>query len=214
MDGTLAEIRMFAGTFPPRNWAFCYGQLLPISTNQALFSLVGTYYGGDGRNTFGLPDFRGRTAIGTGSGPGLTPRVLGQMYGFEKHQMSTAELAAHHHTATWAQTAGSGSGTGVGPVTINPIAVNDSGNADDPTNAYPAVHEPQADQPFSTSTADHVNMAPLSGTATTSVVLNDVTVAGAVVVDNTGSNVPFNIMQPWTCVQHIICIEGLYPSRN
>jgi len=73
----IGEIRLFAGNFAPRGWAFCEGQLLPISQNTALFSLLGTTYGGDGRSTVGLPDLRGRTAIHPGNGPGLPPRVQG-----------------------------------------------------------------------------------------------------------------------------------------
>ena len=79
----IAEIILFAGNFAPRGWAFCDGQILPISQNQALFSLLGTIYGGDGRTTFGLPDLRGRVPMHPGSGPGLTPRNLGQKGGKE-----------------------------------------------------------------------------------------------------------------------------------
>ena len=75
---------MFAGTFAPRNWAFCDGQILPISNYTALFSLLGTTYGGDGRTTFALPDLRGRTAVHPGDGPGLTRRLLGQRGGTER----------------------------------------------------------------------------------------------------------------------------------
>lgn len=83
----LAGISLFAGTFAPRGWAFCSGQLLAISSNQALFSLVGTIYGGDGRTTFGLPDLRGRVAVGSegnATGPGLTQRRLGAKFGSER----------------------------------------------------------------------------------------------------------------------------------
>jgi len=82
-EAFIGEIRMFAGNFPPRGWAFCDGQLLPISQNAALFSLLGTNYGGDGRTTFGLPDLRGRAPVHAGTGPGLTPRSIGQKGGVE-----------------------------------------------------------------------------------------------------------------------------------
>jgi microcystin-dependent protein len=86
-DPFIAEIMMFGGNFAPRGWALCDGQILAIANNQALFSLVGTTYGGDGRTTFGLPDLRGRTAIHPGQGPGLTPRSWGQKGGTEdSHQ--------------------------------------------------------------------------------------------------------------------------------
>lgn len=98
MEPTLAEIRMFAGNFAPRNWALCQGQLLPIAQNQALFSLLGTMYGGDGRTTFALPDLRGRTALGTGQGPGLPNYPQGQKAGQTTVTLSTNTMPAHTHT--------------------------------------------------------------------------------------------------------------------
>ena len=85
----IAEVRIFAGNFAPRGWAFCNGQLLPIAQNTALFSLLGTVYGGDGRTTVGLPDLQGRAAMHPGRGPGLTPRVLGQKLGAETVALSS-----------------------------------------------------------------------------------------------------------------------------
>src|SRR5690606_21678322 len=82
-DGYIGEIRMFAGNFAPRGWAFCEGQMLPISQNTALFSLLGTTYGGDGRTTFALPDLRGRVPVQSGTGPGLSSYRLGQSGGSE-----------------------------------------------------------------------------------------------------------------------------------
>ncbi len=96
-DPYVGEIRMFAGNFAPRNWAFCDGQLLTVSQNDALFSLFGTIYGGDGRTTFGLPDLRGRVPIHAGSGPGLTSRIIGARAGAETHRLTENELAAHSH---------------------------------------------------------------------------------------------------------------------
>ncbi len=93
----VGEIRMFAGNFAPRGWALCDGQLLAVSQNDALFSLFGTIYGGDGRTTFGLPDLRGRIPIHAGSGPGLTPRNLGSRSGQERVQVTVAQLPAHSH---------------------------------------------------------------------------------------------------------------------
>ncbi|MDW3652287.1 MAG: tail fiber protein [Bacteroidia bacterium] len=83
MEGYIGEVKMFAGNFAPRGWALCQGQLLAISSNSALFSILGTTYGGDGRTTFALPDLRGRTAVGTGAGPGLSDRNLGTKFGSE-----------------------------------------------------------------------------------------------------------------------------------
>lgn len=98
MEGFLGEIRFFAGNFAPRSWAFCEGQLLPISQNSALFSILGTIYGGDGRTTFGLPDMRGRVAIHAGNGPGLSDRRLGAKGGTETNTVTTAQIPSHNHT--------------------------------------------------------------------------------------------------------------------
>ncbi len=93
----IGEITMFAGNFAPRGWAFCDGQLLSVSQNDALFSILGTIYGGDGRTTFGLPDLRGRAAMHAGTGPGLTPRKLGAKGGAETVTLTTDQMASHNH---------------------------------------------------------------------------------------------------------------------
>lgn len=94
----IAEIRIFAGNFAPRGWAFCNGQLLPISQNTALFSLIGTTYGGDGRTTTALPNLEGRAPMHPGRGPGLTSRRLGEKGGVEDVTLSEAEMPSHKHT--------------------------------------------------------------------------------------------------------------------
>ena len=93
----IAEIRIFAGNFAPRSWAFCNGQLLPISQNTALFSLIGTTYGGDGRSTTALPDMKGRAPMHPGRGPGLTARRLGQRGGVEHVTLTEAQMPSHNH---------------------------------------------------------------------------------------------------------------------
>ena len=93
----IAEIRIFAGNFAPRSWAFCDGQLLPIAQNTALFSLIGTTYGGDGRTTTALPNLKGRAPMHPGRGPGLTSRRLGQRGGTETITLSEAQMASHNH---------------------------------------------------------------------------------------------------------------------
>ncbi len=94
----IAEIRIFAGNFAPRGWAFCNGQLLPVSQNTALFSLIGTTYGGDGRSTTALPNLEGRAPMHPGRGPGLTARRLGQRGGVEMVTLSEAQMPNHTHT--------------------------------------------------------------------------------------------------------------------
>jgi len=96
-DPMIGEIRLFAGNFAPRGWALCQGQLLSISQNNALFSILGTTYGGDGRTTFALPDLRGRVPIGNGQGPGLTNVTLGRKSGTENITISTSQLPSHNH---------------------------------------------------------------------------------------------------------------------
>lgn len=95
----IGELRLFAGNFAPRGWAFCLGQLVPISQNTALFSLLGTTYGGDGRTTFGLPDLSDRVPIGQGRGPGLSDRGLGDTGGAAEVRLTAAQLPAHTHPA-------------------------------------------------------------------------------------------------------------------
>jgi len=96
----VGQINMFAGNFAPRGWAFCSGQLLAISQNTALFSLLGTVYGGDGQTTFALPDLRGRVPIHPGTGVGLSPRSLGETGGAETVALAESQLPSHTHTAT------------------------------------------------------------------------------------------------------------------
>jgi len=93
----IAEIRIFAGNFAPRGWAFCNGQLLPISQNTALFSLIGTTYGGDGRTTTALPNLQGRAPMHAGNGPGLTSRRLGERAGTTTVTLSEAQMPNHTH---------------------------------------------------------------------------------------------------------------------
>jgi microcystin-dependent protein len=99
MDPFLGEIRLFAGNFAPAKWALCNGAILPIQRYTALFSLLGTYYGGNGTTTFALPNLQGRTPIHQGQGPGLTQRTLGDEGGQAAVQLSLTEMAAHTHAA-------------------------------------------------------------------------------------------------------------------
>ena len=117
MEPFIGMIVMFGGNFAPRSWALCDGQLLPIAQNQALFSILGTIYGGDGRTTFALPDLRGRVAMHPGSGPGLTTRSLGQKSGSETVTLNVNQIPSHRHN-----------------VQCDP----DPGTKRVPTNAYPA----------------------------------------------------------------------------
>jgi microcystin-dependent protein len=97
MDPYIAEIRILACNFAPRGWAMCNGQLLPIQQNTALFSLIGTFYGGNGTTTFALPNLQGNVPMHAGSGPGLTPRSLGELGGSSSVTLLTSEMPAHPH---------------------------------------------------------------------------------------------------------------------
>src|SRR5258708_34416402 len=115
----VAEITMFGFNFAPRGWAFCRGQLMPISQNTALFSLLGTTYGGDGKSTFALPDLQDQTVVSFGQGPGLSPYDLGEQVGVPDVTLLSSEMPAHSHffnanTSTGTTVAASGNQLGVG----------------------------------------------------------------------------------------------------
>src|ERR1700733_1862166 len=99
MDPFVAEIRIFLFNFAPKGWAFCNGQILPLSQNTALFSLLGTTYGGDGKSTFGLPNMQGMAPMQQGQGPGLSQRFLGETGGEETVTLLQTEIPSHNHFA-------------------------------------------------------------------------------------------------------------------
>lgn len=99
MEPFIGQILLFGGNFAPRGWALCDGQLLPIAQNSALFSILGTTYGGDGINTFALPDLRGRAPVHMGHGPGLSNYRLGEKTGVESVTLTVAQIPSHSHTA-------------------------------------------------------------------------------------------------------------------
>jgi len=128
----IGEIKIVGFNFPPRGWATCDGQLLPINQYQALFSLMGTYYGGDGRTTFGLPDLRGRFPMHTGTGPGLSSRNIGSRTGTEYNTLTTNQLPSHNHGGTV-------------------VTSTDEGDRTDPAGAYLARPEEPV-QPYAGTT--------------------------------------------------------------
>jgi len=168
----VGEIRMFAGNFAPRGWAFCDGQLLAVSQNDALFSLLGTIYGGDGRTTFGLPDMRGRIPLHAGTGPGLSQRRLGAKGGAEKVTLTVNQLPSHTH---------------------NFQASQDIANQTDPSGQFIAQ---------STLIDLYVqDTNPSESMATNS-------------VDGIGGSRSHTNLQPFLCINYIIALFGIYPSRN
>jgi len=169
----IGQITLFAGNFAPRGWAFCNGQLLSISQNTALFSILGTTYGGDGRTTFGLPDLRGRVPIHPGQGPGLSNYILGQKAGAERVTLTQNQLPSHNHAVN---------------------AVAEGGNQASPAGNLPAVE--------STGTSKDYSDAAATGQMNSGM------------VGNTGGNEAFSVVQPYQCVNYIIALQGIYPSRN
>jgi microcystin-dependent protein len=106
MEGVIGYTTMFAGNFEPKNWAFCQGQIISIASNTALFSILGTVYGGNGTTTFGLPDLRGRGVISAGQGPGLSYYSLGEVTGNETQTMTMENMPSHSHPLTTTITPG------------------------------------------------------------------------------------------------------------
>jgi microcystin-dependent protein len=115
MEPFLGQIQLFGFGWAPKGWALCNGQLLSISANTALFSLLGTTYGGNGQTTFGLPDLRGRVPLGQGQGPGLSSYDLGEMAGVENVTLTAAEVGRHNHGVQGSATGASKSPSGAVP---------------------------------------------------------------------------------------------------
>ncbi|HZE80985.1 MAG TPA: tail fiber protein [Candidatus Polarisedimenticolia bacterium] len=155
--GFVAEIRIFAGNFAPAGWALCDGQLLPISQNTALFSLLGTTYGGDGKSTFALPNLQGSAPLQQGQGPGLSLRDLGEIGGEQNVTLLPTEMPAHNHTAMAA------SGTGQPDPTSNAWASGAKGFGSIYSPSVPASNvpmSPTAALSFNGSSQPHNNMMP------------------------------------------------------
>lgn len=202
-DPFIGEIRMFAGNFAPRGWAFCQGQLLAISSNTALFSLLGTTYGGNGQSTFALPDMRSRVPVGTGQGAGLSNIIQGEMAGVENVTILSTQMPAHSHGVTTTatatstgsmQVAGTGSNASTTPTATNNIL--GASGAGGPPSA--AIWSDQLSNPVTLANPESIN---------TTLNVN-------VTVQPTGSSQPLPIRNPSLGMNFIIALEGIYPSRN
>lgn len=184
MDPYLGQIMMFGGNFAIRGWATCDGQLLSISANSALFSLLGTTFGGDGRTTFGLPDLRGRVAIHPGHGPGLSDYRWGERGGVEDVTLNTLQIPSHSHTAMLRAST-------VQATTSQPVG-NDA-------LAAPGAMDGRTFNPT-------LGYAPAAPTVT----LNTGSIQGG----NTGGNQSHTNVQPYLGIYHLIAMQGIYPSRS
>ncbi|WP_022945781.1 phage tail protein [Pseudoalteromonas ruthenica] len=198
MEAFLGQIQPFGFNFAPRGWALCAGQLLSISSNTALFSLLGTNYGGDGRTTYGLPDLRGRTAVGEGNHPGSQFNwKMGDTRGAETHTLTPIELPSHSATASLSGVTGTLAATTVEGTSASPqdgfilaTALPGSSPADQPEKIYAPANS-----------GSNVSLAgvSLNGTAT---------------VMSPGGDRSFNILQPTLGVNYSIAEVGIFPSRN
>ncbi|WP_053148925.1 phage tail protein [Pseudomonas sp. P97.38] len=195
MEVFMGTIQSFAFNFAPSGWALCNGQTLAISQYQALFSLLGTYYGGNGQTNFMLPNLQGRLPMGQGNGLGLTPRVIGEVSGTENVTATLNNLPNHTHTLT-----------GITAATTVQLAnpASNPANAPTPTNSFigtsgtgPGAANIYSDQVGATP-------VPLKGVTTT--------VSGTVAP--TGNGLPMAIMNPFLAINFSIALNGLFPSRN
>lgn len=178
MEAYIGSIILFAGNFAPRGWAFCQGQILSIAQNTALFSLLGTTYGGNGQTTFALPDLRGRAPIGQGQGPGLPNITLGEMAGSPTTTLLITNMPAHNHVATASVSA----------------AADGRASSDSPADAY-----------LDSGTQLYTNQS--DGTKMNAGMVS-------VQIGIAGGNQPFSIQDPYLGMNYIICMEGIFPSRN
>lgn len=165
MDEYMGIIKLFGGNFAPKNWAFCNGQLIAISSNTALFSILGTTYGGDGRTTFALPDLRCRVAVGAGAGPGLNDIQLGEMAGEQSVTLLLNQMPAHNHNLTVNSGNASQSSASIGASIATPGSL--SGRTFAPTLGFntstpDTALNPQTVHPNGMS-MPHDNMMPYTG---------------------------------------------------
>ncbi|WP_118975670.1 phage tail protein [Taibaiella koreensis] len=179
MEGTMAVVTTWAADFSPKNWAYCYGQLLSIAQNTALFSLLGTTYGGDGRVTFGLPDLRGRMPLGTGQLAGGENYVLGEVSGNANTTLMIANLPAHNHN-------------GSANIALQANATN--GATGEPGGNFPGM----LNNGYSNSVPDATMTAPTYNTT----------------IGVSGASIPYNNQSPYLALNYIICMYGIFPSRN
>jgi microcystin-dependent protein len=203
-DPLIAQITAFGGTFAPSGWEFCNGSLLSISKYSALYSLLGTNYGGDGRTTVGMPDLRGRSPLGYGAGPGRTPRTsIGQTGGYETVTLQTSQMPSHTHDFSDATLSGDIACT-----------LNAAETEGDETNASGAM---LADQGARATTGTMVYSKKTDKIVTLSdksiVVDHSLHLSGEQ-LDPTGGGGVHENMHPWICLNYIIALEGLYPSRK
>lgn len=196
MEAYIGYVMFTGGNFAPRGWALCQGQLLSIAQQSALFSILGTSFGGNGQVTFGLPHLGGRVPVGTGQAPGVGHNYqLGEVSGTEQTTILSTQMPQHVHALTPAQA----------PVGITAVTDN---------TALNTASEPEAGArlglPYDSSGASVAIYVPASVTGTT------VNLAGGISGSTgiAGGSQPISIMQPYLALSAVICMEGIFPSRN
>ncbi|MEJ2766996.1 tail fiber protein [Photobacterium sp. MCCC 1A19761] len=206
----IGQVDLFGFNFVPEHWGQCDGSMIPIDDNQALYALLGTAYGGDGRSTFALPDLRGKVAVGWGQYPGSRfDWDMGDQRGSETQTLTTQQLPKHSHSASFSYTLAS--------VSVILQATTEEGDSATPSaGAYLA--QTKAPQGGRDKPEFIYKSSPASGTT---VPLGGVEVAGAVVptgrsvtLFNTGGSQPFSILQAGLVVNYCIALQGLFPSRS
>ncbi len=186
-DPFLGSVCTFGFNFCPRGWVEANGALLPISQNTALFSLLGTFYGGNGQTTFGLPDLRGRSIVGQGQGPNLTPIQIGEAGGNESVLLSQSQMPAHTHQAFTT-------------VNVKLRGTNAAGTTDTPGGNVLGKYARTNTYSTGASDVDMGNTA-IAATATTT-------------TNSAGGNASFNVRSPYLGMITCIATQGIFPSRN
>jgi microcystin-dependent protein len=189
-DPFVGEIRAFPFNFAPKGWAKCQGQLMALSQNTALFSLLGTFYGGDGKSTFALPDLRGRVPIAFGQGPGLSEYDIGQHGGDETVTLLPSEITAHTHAIDLTN------------MTLTRRCLEGPGTRGSPVNALPANEAP----------AQTVSYSP--GDPTGTMHPTAVQFTGGLPAALAGGGMPHNNMQPYLALNFCIALQGVFPPRG
>jgi microcystin-dependent protein len=204
-DPILGEVAIFAGNFNPSYWAFCQGQTMQIVQNSALYSLLGTMYGGDGRTTFGLPDLRGRSIVGYGSGAAdRTPRNFAEYGGAEQVPLNVNQMPAHNHMAANAV-------TGSVTVTSTLKGLNTAASMTSPSGTVLAAQGAAIANENRVYARGTPNCS-MAGGAIENTVTNNLAVATT--ISNAGQSAAHDNMQPWLCLCYIISLAGIYPTRD
>ncbi len=215
MEPFVGQLMLVGFNFAPRGYAAAAGQIMSIAQNSALFSLLGTTYGGNGQTTFALPNLNGRLAIGQGQGPGTSNYSLGEVGGVETTTLNSQQLPQHTHVATTTVTPTS---TLSATTAINALAGPAVTRAPGPagnmmsTGSVTVAGNALTVQMYATPGAG--NPVTLAPAAATTALAGDITATAQTTVLPTGGSLPIGILQPFLALNYIIAVQGIFPSRN